>query len=478
MTALQGGEEVEKTAALEKLLAFSAVKENRVHMGSARAGLNPLLCDFIRTTAIEGGHAHLIALKILGELSAAAVNQARMVSASVGLLDALKTSIQCNTGDVQLAALQVLRNLSAAPENRVPLASLDLGLLQFLTVVIEYGDAARVSTLDVLCNLSLADENKAMMASRSIGLLPKLVKIMSDDDHKAMELALCIVSRMSLASETHVLLVATGGIVQLLKKLAAEVGNHAEAAAAILDVLSHSIQDVRSVAAEVLSNYGVELDLLGACVKYQLYLCDARVETESERGLAGLKGFKLAMQSKGKIERQFPFSAILFAMLPDEFLFLGTLRQQAQWIKRRMDVQANALMATYELNKHLPAFERFLLSLPQDLQCEKPAHTLVESHATITCDVELNANGCAIVDGMFCDVPIITPVKIKLRSVEHNGTVEHEHKMLVKFHKHFPCFVVTPFALVSTSDRYFIFARLVCRFSNFVGQQHVAHERI
>lgn len=458
-----------RLVAIQILVRMSCYRECSAAMELADLGLIPVLKWVIESCEFE---EQLCSLRILCDLSAAA--GATRGFGDLSLLKTLTNVVASATEETREQALCIFCNLSALPELCVPMTSSDLGLLSILKHVLASCDDMLMLALctSILQNLSNVAECSVLLGSDDLGLVPVLVSVVVRYNGEAKARALVILQR--LLTQGVVCCDALLSLSAVLEShydwkegLKADLADQAAHAVAQLQPLLKKVTDMVLV---VLAEQGMTLDLYYACVQYRFSLLDDQVENFSGKGPASVKLLGDLMEQRTQVESVCDQLHQLRVGLPPGFQALSSdSRRQAHWLQQELDSYSDKLMKNKKDLVLLRAFSKFHASLPAQLQeaQESPSPlphqrsadaisaTSNAAHALVTGNVTLDAagSGCVVVDGTFCDGPMTTPVKIKLRSIEHSAMIHHEYSMLCKFHKHAPSAVVAPFALVSTADR-------------------------
>lgn len=371
----------------------------------------------------------------------------------VQYLPALVEIIVEDKAEIRKIGLAIALILSHSTACKMVMVTPELGFVSYLLKLLDHFDldADLASTaLDILVNISDSAENHLLSSIFTITALLSNDKV--TQNFEMMIKVLSIVSYLSFNAKNHTLLAYSElGLVSFLNSFVAECCDEEilQMSTDILSKLALAIA-VQAASEKVSVEYGVNLELFVACLQYKLNAVDSRMKMAGEKGLVGMKAFNQAKMDKTKMESDFAFALSVASTLPQDFMSLDAPATQAHWIKHRLNAHSVQLMSLSN-DVQLAAFERFVCDLPSELQgaAEVPFAVITESSVL----PDHQSHDCIVVNGLYHDGPITTVVKIKLRSIASNAMVQHEYNMLEKFHKHAPSAVVTPFAMVSTTDR-------------------------
>lgn len=367
-------------------------------------------------------------------------------AANDAVCSALQVGLQDRDREVWEPTLSILIKLTAVVDNRMPMG--DSAVREILPVLVEVmTNAARVRERYLTSRHLMSSDNTDYFSLEGRLLVPSVTA--------ALALALRVTYQLSQLESNHVQLASPElGVVSLLRSISSannviEFDKEAVTVSTLAsDILRNlATQRLNDIAAEIKAVHGVDLELFVMCAQYQLNVLDGRIKEEGGEGLAGVNAFKMLIEEKARLHSAADSALELRMTLPREFLSLRDRAGQARWIQAKLSTYSTELMKAFDA-AHLSAFARFLHSLPLELQLS--AH---DTPYAVVSERNFEWKDQAVVDGVYHDGPTTTPVKIKLRRMEHKTQLMREYNMMVKLHKSAPAVVATPFALVQSSDR-------------------------
>lgn len=386
------------------------------------------------------------ALQLLQNLSTDVIGSAYFTAADSCLVRTLMNIVADGEMQNRLVSLRILVNMSVASTSKVSMAVPELGLISLMRQLVNSSDLEiSLAAFDIICNLVDECEQKMLMELSNFDW-HSLLPVPSRDGTDVTRLT--VLSKFSLTTKGSVLLLsANPGLIAPLHRLSCGYDNPMRSLASeVFERLlnAETAQAINIAALRVSKDYGIPLDLFAVTVLYQLNVLNAQIQAATDSGM--LSVFKQATKEKAALESSFAFVLTLRLALPEDFASLTEPATQSRWIKQKLHSHSVQLMRASD-HLQLAAYEGFVLSLPSELQGNNPFAVILGDH------VAIGQGDSVVADGLYCDGPVTTPVKIKLRRRVQSLLIDHEHKIMETFHKLAQTAVVTPFAIAQTSDR-------------------------